>query len=71
MEGSRRKKVVNIPLTYGGRAEFMIQNVLSMTLTRFIHGVSLEDICVGLTTFNAEPRKPDGSTSSKSAMRLF
>jgi cyanophycin synthetase len=49
----RVEKVINIPLTYDGRAEFMIQNVLAATLACFVHGVSLEDIRVGLTTFNA------------------
>ena len=49
----RIEKVVNIPLTYGGKAEFMIQNVLAATLACFVHGVSIEDIRVGLTTFNA------------------
>ena len=49
----RVEKVANIPLTYGGRAEFMIQNVLAATLACFVHGVSLEDLRVGLTTFNA------------------
>lgn len=47
----RIEKVINIPLTYGGRAEFMIQNVLAATLACFVHGVSLEDIRGGLTTF--------------------
>ncbi len=47
----RIEKAINIPLTYGGRAEFMIQNVLAATLACFVHGVSLEDIRVGLTTF--------------------
>lgn len=47
----RVEKAINIPLTYGGRAEFMIQNVLATTLACFVHGVSLEDIRVGLTTF--------------------
>lgn len=49
----RIEKAMNIPLTYGGRAEFMIQNVLAATLACFVHGVSLEDLRVGLTTFNA------------------
>ncbi len=49
----RVEKANNIPLTYGGRAEFMIQNVLAATLACFVHGVSLEDIRGGLTTFNA------------------
>ena len=49
----RIEKASNIPLTYGGRAEFMVQNVLAATLACFVHGVSLEDLRVGLTTFNA------------------
>ncbi len=49
----RIERAVNIPLTYGGRAEFMIQNVLAATLACFVHGVSIEDLRVGLTTFNA------------------
>jgi len=49
----RIEKAHNIPLTYGGRAEFMVQNVLAATLACFVHGVSLEDLRAGLTTFNA------------------
>lgn len=49
----RVEKVTNIPLTYEGRAHFMIQNVLAATLACFVHGVSIEDIRVGLMTFNA------------------
>ncbi|MBS1796218.1 MAG: cyanophycin synthetase [Acidobacteria bacterium] len=56
----RIEKAVNIPLTYGGRAEFMIQNVLAATLGCFVHGVSLEDIRVGLTTFNAGTAQTPG-----------
>lgn len=56
----RIEKAVNIPLTYGGRAEFMIQNVLAATLACFVHGVSLEDIRVGLTTFNAGTAQTPG-----------
>jgi cyanophycin synthetase len=56
----RIEKVVNIPLTYGGRAEFMIQNVLASTLACFVHGVSLEDLRVGLTTFNAGTAQTPG-----------
>lgn len=47
----RVEKVINIPLTYGGRAAFMIQNVLAATLAAYLQGVSIEDIRVGLTTF--------------------
>jgi cyanophycin synthetase len=56
----RIEKAVNIPLTYGGRAEFMIQNVLAATLGCFVHGVSLEDLRVGLTTFNAGTAQTPG-----------
>ena len=49
----RVEKAINVPMTYGGRAEFMIQNVLAAALACFVHGVSLEDIRGGLTTFNA------------------
>lgn len=56
----RVEKDVNIPLTYGGRAEFMIQNVLAATLACFVHGVSLEDLRVGLTTFNAGTAQTPG-----------
>lgn len=56
----RIEKAVNIPLTYGGRAEFMIQNVLAATLASFVHGVSLEDLRVGLTTFTAGTAQTPG-----------
>ncbi|CAN5313676.1 cyanophycin synthetase [soil metagenome] len=56
----RIEKVTNIPLTYGGRAEFMIQNVLAATLACFVHGISLEDLRVGLTTFNAGTAQTPG-----------
>lgn len=47
----RVEKVINIPLTYGGRAAFMIQNVLAATLATYLQNISIEDIRVGLTTF--------------------
>ena len=56
----RIEKATNIPLTYGGRAEFMIENVLAATLACFVHGVSLEDLRVGLTTFNAGTAQTPG-----------
>ena len=56
----RIEKVNNIPLTYGGRAEFMVQNVLAATLACFVHGVSLEDLRVGLTTFTAGTAQTPG-----------
>jgi cyanophycin synthetase len=56
----RVEKAANIPSTYGGRAEFMIQNALAATLACFVHGISLEDIRVGLTTFNAGTAQTPG-----------
>ena len=56
----RVEKAINIPLTYGGRAEFMIQNVLAAALALFVHGVSLEDIRSGLRTFNAGTAQTPG-----------
>ena len=48
----RVEKVINIPLTFGGKAAFMIQNVLAATLSSYIlHGVSIEDIKFGLSSF--------------------
>ncbi len=47
----RVEKVINIPLTYGGRAAFMIQNVLAATLAAYLQNISIEDLRVGLTTF--------------------
>ena len=56
----RIERVTNIPITYGGRAEFMIQNVLAATLACFVHGISLEDLRTGLTTFNAGTAQTPG-----------
>ncbi len=56
----RVEKAINIPLAYGGRAEFMVQNVLAATLACFVHGVSLEDIRVGLTTFTPSTAQTPG-----------
>lgn len=56
----RIEKAINIPLTYGGKAEFMIQNVLAATLACFVHGVHLDDIRVGLTTFNPSVAQTPG-----------
>lgn len=49
----RVEKAVNIPVTHGGRAGFMVQNVLAATMACFVHGVSVNDIRVGLSTFSS------------------
>ena len=40
-----------IPITYGGKAEFMIQNVLGAILAANIQGVSIEDMKAALESF--------------------
>lgn len=47
----RVMKAEDIPLTYGGKAKFMIQNVLPAILTANIQGTSIEDMKAGLETF--------------------
>lgn len=47
----RIMKVENIPLTYGGKATFMIQNVLPAILMANIRGISIEDMKAALETF--------------------
>jgi len=38
----------------------MVQNVIAATLACFVHGVSIEDLRVGLTTFNAGTAQTPG-----------
>jgi cyanophycin synthetase len=56
----RVEKVTNMPITFGGRAGFMIQNALAATLACFVHGVSIEDIRNGLSTFTAGTAQTPG-----------
>jgi len=56
----RIAKAVNVPLTYGGQATFMIQNVLPAVLTAHIRGFSNEDIKVALETFIPSPSQTPG-----------
>ncbi len=53
-------KAVNIPLTYGGKAKFMIQNVLPAVLAAHVQGFSIEDIKVALETFIPSPTQTPG-----------
>lgn len=53
-------KVVNVPLTMGGRAAFMIQNILPAVLTGFVSGIKIEDIKVGLESFMPSPSQTPG-----------
>ncbi|MBX2846416.1 MAG: cyanophycin synthetase [Saprospiraceae bacterium] len=56
----RVEKAVNIPLTFGGKATFMIQNVLPAILTAHIRGVKLEDLKTALQTFIPSPGQTPG-----------
>ena len=56
----RVTKAVNIPLTYGGRATFMIQNILPAVLTGYLKGFSLQDIKLSLETFIPSPAQTPG-----------
>src|SRR5690606_16731585 len=56
----RVTKAINIPLTFGGKARFMIQNVLPAVLAAHIKGISLNDIEVALQTFIPSPSQTPG-----------
>jgi len=56
----RITKAVNIPLTFGGKATFMIQNVLPAALAAYTRGVKLEDIKVALESFIPSPSQTPG-----------
>jgi cyanophycin synthetase len=56
----RVTKATNVPLTFGGRAAFMIQNVLPAVLTAYVQGLSIEDIKVSLESFVPSPSQTPG-----------
>lgn len=56
----RVTKAINIPITYGGKAKFMIQNVLPAVLAAHINGITLNDIEVALQTFIPSPSQTPG-----------
>ena len=47
----RVMKAEDIPLTFGGKAKFMIQNVLAAVLAAHVQGMSIEDMKVALESF--------------------
>ncbi|RXJ52767.1 cyanophycin synthetase [Gelidibacter gilvus] len=53
-------KSVNVPLTYGGRATFMIQNVLPAVLTAYIQKFTIDEMKVALETFIPSPAQTPG-----------
>lgn len=56
----RIEQAVNIPLTMGGRAPFMIANALAGSLAAFAQGVHIEDIRAALATFEASVDQTPG-----------
>ncbi|MDP2687349.1 MAG: cyanophycin synthetase [Aequorivita sp.] len=47
----RIMKAENIPLTFGGKAEFMIQNILPAVIAANVRGIGIEDMKIALETF--------------------
>jgi cyanophycin synthetase len=56
----RVDKVVNIPLTFSGRAVFNIQNILPVVMAGFIRGFKIEDMRLALETFIPSPTQTPG-----------
>jgi cyanophycin synthetase len=47
----RIEEAINMPITLGGKAKFMIQNALAASLAAFAQGVKIEEIRAGLISF--------------------
>uniref|UniRef100_UPI0040490FAA cyanophycin synthetase n=1 Tax=Flavobacterium sp. TaxID=239 RepID=UPI0040490FAA len=47
----RIEKALHVPLTLGGKAKFMIQNVLAASLASYLYGFKTDDISLSLQTF--------------------
>ncbi len=56
----RIEEAVNVPLTLGGRAAFMIQNSLAASLAAFAQDVQIEHIRQALTSFVASTEQTPG-----------
>lgn len=56
----RVDKVVNIPLTFSGKAIFMIQNILPAVISGFVRGFKVDDIRLALETFIPSPTQTPG-----------
>ena len=56
----RVEKIVNIPLTFRGKAVFMIQNILPAVLTGFLRNFKIDDIRLALETFIPSPVQTPG-----------
>ncbi len=56
----RISKAINVPLTFEGKAVFMIQNVLPAVLAGYIRGFSIEDLKVAIESFIPSPAQTPG-----------
>jgi cyanophycin synthetase len=56
----RIEQAVNVPLTMGGRAPFMIANALAACLAAFAQGLKIEDIRSALSSFQASVGQTPG-----------
>ncbi len=56
----RIEQAINVPLTMGGRAPFMIANALAACLAAFAQGVKIEDIRTALSSFQASVGQTPG-----------
>ena len=56
----RVSKAANVPLTMGGKATFMIQNVLAAVLAVYLDGFKIEDIKVAIESFIPSPSQTPG-----------
>jgi cyanophycin synthetase len=56
----RIEQAVNIPLTMGGKAAFMIANALAASLAAYTQGISIDEIRKSLATFQASVNQTPG-----------
>ncbi|MBC5774869.1 cyanophycin synthetase [Pontibacter sp. KCTC 32443] len=56
----RIDRVADVPLTFGGRAKFNIENILAATLAGYISHFEIEEIKTSLRTFIPSPSKTPG-----------
>jgi cyanophycin synthetase len=56
----RVAKAINVPLTFEGKALFMVQNVLAAVLAGYIRGFSIEDLKVSVESFIPSPSQTPG-----------
>ncbi|NJK33604.1 MAG: cyanophycin synthetase [Oscillatoriales cyanobacterium SM2_2_1] len=56
----RIEQAIHVPVTLGGKADFMIQNALAASLAAFVQGVRIEDIRDALTCFVTSAEQTPG-----------